>query len=60
MYDKFYCSLHTYMADESGTFNLKLGCTNELFSAYCMPYIDGYAEVESIKRLTWVNDVRIH
>ena len=31
MYDKLYCSLHTYVSYESRTFNLKLGYTNELY-----------------------------
>ena len=31
VYDNFYCSLHTYVAGESRTFNLKLGCTNGVY-----------------------------
>ena len=33
MYDKLYYSLHTYVSDESSTFNLKLGYTKELYQS---------------------------
>ena len=30
----FFCNLHAYVAGESRTFNLKLGCTKDLYWAY--------------------------
>ena len=34
MYYKLFGSLHAYLTGESRTFNLKLGCTKDLYSEY--------------------------